>query len=109
MLDLLDPAVQRRRVVVGLNPNGFLKDDRAVVHLFVDEVDGDPGECDPVIERVLNGVGAGEGGEQGGVNVDDRVRESFDGVRSKDPHETRQDETFRAEPIGCVTHGCAES
>lgn len=108
MLDLLKPAVQRCCIVVCVNRDGFLNNDWAVVNLFINEVDGDPGERHSVLDRTLDGVGAGEGWEQSRVDVDDRVRKSFDGARSKNAHEPRQNETFGAIPIGQVTQGCCE-
>ena len=38
-------------------------------------------------ERLGDGVGAREGGEQGGMGVEDAVGEPADGRRCQDPHE----------------------
>ena len=49
-----------------------------MVELLVDEVDGAAGEGDAVVEGLLLGVKAGEGGQERGVDVEDAVGEGGD-------------------------------
>ena len=51
-----------------------LEDDRARVDALVDEVDRDPGDPDPVVERLADRVEARERGQQRRVDVDHPVR-----------------------------------
>ena len=66
-------AVARRR-----HRDLALEDRRAGVDPLVDEVDGDPGDVDARLERLADRVEPGEGGQQGGVDVDDPVAEAAD-------------------------------
>src|ERR1700676_5224020 len=62
-------------VVVVVNRDNALQDDDAVVEVLVDEVNRAAGHLDAVIEGLLLGVEAREGGQQGRVNVEDAVGE----------------------------------
>ena len=61
----------------GVDRDGALDEDDAVVELLVDEVDGAAGDADAVLPGLVLGVEAGEGGEEGGVDVEDAVREGL--------------------------------
>ena len=53
-------------------------DHRPGVDALVDEVNGDAGDLDTRLERLPDRVQAGEGGQQGRVDVDDAVAEAGD-------------------------------
>ena len=71
VLDRVDPRVEARLVVVGQDRHRLLGDDRAAVERGVDEVDGGAGHPRAVGERIADGVGARERGQQRGMGVDD--------------------------------------
>jgi hypothetical protein len=56
VLDVEDPPGQRLLGVVRTDDDGTLQDDRSVVGLLVDEVDGGTGDADPVLQRLTLGV-----------------------------------------------------
>ncbi len=66
--------------------DGLLQDDDAVVDGFVDEVDGAAGYLGSVVEGLVLGVEAGEGGEERGVDVEDAVGEGLDEGGRDDAH-----------------------
>ncbi len=58
--------------------DGALEDDGTMVEVLVDEMYGAAGDFDAVVEGLLLGVEAGEGGQQGGMNVEDAIGEGGD-------------------------------
>ena len=79
--------------VVGVEDrDGALEDDGAVIELVVDEVDGAAGDFDAVVEGLLLGVEAGEGWEQGGVDVQDAVWKGCDEVGGEQAHVAGEDD-----------------
>src|SRR5438093_2173527 len=68
MLDLVDPRLEGIPVVVRQHRNGFLRDDGAVVHLLVDQVDGDARDLGTPRERVRDGLRPREGRQQRGMH-----------------------------------------
>ena len=66
--------------------DGVLQDDDAVVYGLVDEVDGAAGDFRSVVEGLVLGVEAGEGGEQRWMDVEDAVGEGRDEGRRDDAH-----------------------
>ena len=74
----MDRLLQRRSVAVGWHRDLALHDHRPGVDPLVDEVDADAGDLDARLERLADRVEAGEGGQQGGVDVDDAVAEAGD-------------------------------
>ena len=73
-------------VVVFVDGDGALEDDDAVVDVLVDEVDGAAGDVDAEGQGLLLRVEAGEGREQGRVDVDDAVGEGGDKGWRDDAH-----------------------
>src|SRR4051794_15903943 len=65
---------------------GLLKDDRPAVDAFVDEMDRNSGNFDPVFQRLLDHVDPLEGRQQGRMDVDDLVRKATDEARPEDLH-----------------------
>ena len=63
LLRLVPVAARRHR-------DGPLQDDRPGVHPLVDEVNGHPRDLRTVVDRLLQRVDAGEGGQQRRVHVD---------------------------------------
>ena len=79
--------------VVGVEDgDGALEDDGTVVEVLVDEVDGAAGDFDAVVEGLVLGVEAGEGGQQGGMDVDDAVGEGVDELRREQAHVAGEDD-----------------
>jgi len=73
--------------VVGVeNGDGALEDDDAVVEVFVDEVHGAAGDFDAVVEGLLLGVEAGEGGQERWVDVEDAIWEGGDECGREQAH-----------------------
>ena len=71
----LDPLMQGRLAVAGQHGDDFLGDDRPCVHLERGQVHRAPGLGDAGGQRVADAVPAGEGRKQGGVGVQDAIRE----------------------------------
>lgn len=63
--------------VVVMDADGALQDDDAMVDSFVDEVNGAAGDVGTVVEGLLLGAEAGEGGKQRGMDVKDAVGEGL--------------------------------
>jgi hypothetical protein len=59
-------------------------------------VHGATGDLHPVVEGLLLDVHAGEGGQQGGVDVDHAVGERRAGTRGEQAHEARQHHQLHA-------------
>lgn len=86
-----NPRAQGLFGVIGIHRNRGLRDDRAMIHFLIDEVDCCPGDADAVLQRLALGMSAGERGQQRGVDIDDPLGKGADEERSQDTHETRQD------------------
>src|SRR4051794_12636227 len=82
-----------------------LEDDRPAVDAFVDEMHGNSGNLDAVVERLLDRVDAREGRQQGGMDVDDPVREALDEARAEDLHEAGEHDELGADGLDPVTQG----
>jgi len=76
-----DAAAEGVGVVGVKDGDGALEDDGSVVELVVDEMDRAAGHFDSVVEGLLLGFEAGEGGQQRGMNVEDAVAVSSDKFR----------------------------
>jgi len=63
-----------------------LEDYWTSINAFVDEVDGAAGNLGSVVEGLVLGVEAGEGGEQRGVDVEDAVGKGLDEGGRDDAH-----------------------
>ena len=74
-LDHLDPLVQGLDGVVGQDRHRLLGQDRPGVHLERGQVHRAPRHLHPGRQRVLHGVPAGEGRQQGRVGVEDPAAE----------------------------------
>jgi hypothetical protein len=79
MLDLLDPRVQRLRVIVTVDADWSLGNDRTVVDLLVNEVHGYPRIGHTTFECLVDSVGTRKRWQQCRVHIDDRVREAGHG------------------------------
>ena len=86
MLLLEDAGRQGLVGIVVVYRDGLLQDDDAVVDGFVDEVDGAAGDLGPIVEGLVLGVEAGEGGKQRGVDVEDAIGEGLHEGRRDDAH-----------------------
>ena len=73
--------------IAQVNGNRFLKEDRSVVNLVVDEMDRRAGDLHSVLERVSNAMGAGEGRQQRRMEIDQSTRERIHENRCKYSHE----------------------
>src|SRR5260221_2225120 len=85
---------------------GTLEDDGAAVHALVHEVDRDPRDLDPVLQRLLDDVDAREGRQQRRVDVDDGVAKAPDEVRAEQFHEPREDDQPGTTPLDPVPERC---
>src|SRR3954470_4056508 len=91
VLDLVHAFLDRGDVTrIRKNVERLLRDDRPQVHVLVDEVDGHAHHRDAILDRLLGGPEAGEGGQQRRVDVDDPPREAADEGRAEDLHEARE-------------------
>ena len=88
----LDAGVERFRGVVVQDGHGGLQNDRPGVDAGIDEVHGASRELGAVIERLRPAVEAGEGGEKGGVDVEDALGEGVEEAGLDDPHVAREDD-----------------
>ena len=92
MLLDLNAGVEGFGGVVLEDGNGALDDDGAAVGAGVDEVDGAAGDLAAVVEGLLPGVEAGEGGEKGGVDVENAAGEGGEEGGLDDAHEAGEDD-----------------
>ena len=81
-----DAFMQGGLVIARQDRHRHLGHDRPAVERVVDEVDRAAGDRDPVRERVTDGVGAGEGGQERGMRVEDAAGERGEDLRSDQPH-----------------------
>ena len=86
MLGGPDAFMQGGLVIARQDRHRHLGHDRPAVERVVDEVDRAAGDRDPVRERVTDGVGAGEGGQERGMRVEDAAGERGEDLRSDQPH-----------------------
>ncbi len=89
LLAALDDAGER---FVAADEEGFLGDDGAFVEVGSDEVGGDADDFDAALVGLAIGVGAGKGGKERGMDVDDFVFPAPDEVGREDFHEAREDD-----------------
>ena len=68
-------------IVGGEDGNGFLQDDGAMVEMLVNKMNGAAAELNAVFERLMLRLKAGEGGEQGRVDIQDLSGELLDEPR----------------------------
>ncbi len=88
-LTAFDDAGER---FVGADLEDFLRDDGAFVEVGGDEMGRDPDDLDAALVGLAIGVGAGEGGEQRGVDVDNFIFPAPDEVGREDFHEAGEDD-----------------
>src|SRR3954453_1154328 len=88
----VDRLLKRRPVPARGHRDLALQDHRPRVDPLVNEVDADAGYLDPGIERLADRVEAGEGGKQGGVDVDDAVAEARDEGAAEQLHVAGEDD-----------------
>jgi hypothetical protein len=81
-----------------------LFDDRAGVELLCDVVGGGADQLDAVVVGAAVGVGAGEGGEEGVVDVDGGGAQAGEEVGAEDLHVAGEDEQVEVEPQQQVEH-----
>ncbi len=93
----LDAVVEGFRGVAGEDGDALLGDDLAGVDVFVDVVDGAAGFFYSGGEGLFPGAEAFEGGEQGGVDVDDAVVVGGEEGVFDDAHVAGEDD-----PLGLV-------
>ena len=99
VLLLEDPGRKGLGRVVVEDRDGLLQDDGATVDALVHEVDRAPAHLRPPRDRVRLGMGPGERGEEGGMDVQDAIRELADEGARDEPHEPREhDEVDAAVP-----------
>ena len=60
VLDGMDALEQAGLGIPNSDGHGFLEQDRAVIHLLINEMHGDSGHLRPPGQRVTNRVGAGK-------------------------------------------------
>jgi hypothetical protein len=89
---LLDAGVEGGGGVVVMHGDGLLGDDGAGIDALIDEMDGAAGDFDAVIEGLFPGFEAGEGGQQGRVDIDDAVGEGAKEFAFQDAHEAGEDD-----------------
>ena len=89
---MLDAGVEGGGGVVVVHGDGLLGDDGAGIDALVDEMDGAAGDFDAVIEGLFPGFEAGEGREQGGVNINDAIGEGAEEFAFEDAHEAGEDD-----------------
>ena len=79
-------------VIGGKDWDGSLDDDRAVIKVLVDEVDGAAGDLYTVVKSLLLRVKSGKGGEEGWMDVDDAVWELLHKPVGEQTHVSGQDD-----------------
>lgn len=72
----------------------LLDDDGALVEIGGDEVGGGADDLHAAVEGLVIGAGAGEGGEEGVMDVDDATGEAGDEGAGEDPHVLGENEEF---------------
>src|SRR3954471_9432215 len=103
VLGRMDLQLERLAVAIGRDLDLALDDHRPGIDPLVDEVDADAGDVGPGRQRLADRVEAGEGGQQGGVNVDDAIAEARDEGRAEQLHVAGEDDQVGAallDPLG---------
>src|SRR3954451_18268480 len=95
-LDLVDPLLHNGDLPRIRKLESLLKDDRAAGDALVDEMHGNSGNLDAVVDRLVDRADAGEGGQERGMHVDDPVREALDEHGCEQLHEPGEHDQFRA-------------
>jgi len=90
MFGPLDSGVQTVRRIVVQNGHDFLCDDWSRIHSLVHEMDCAAGELYPVIERLLPRFQPRKCRQQGGMDINDSLREGAQKFALQYPHETGQ-------------------
>ena len=85
-----DTCAQGGLVIVRIGGHCGLDDDRPVVHLFVHEMHGAPGQSHPVLRLLPLGAKAGTGREQSGMDVDHAPGKGRQERWRQDAHEPGQ-------------------
>jgi hypothetical protein len=99
-----DPRGQRFRRVVLTHGNRRLKNDRAVIQPFIDEVYRRPRHLDAVLERSALSIEAWEGGQQRRMDVHDPVRVAPYESRGEQPHVSRKADQLAARRVEGLRH-----
>jgi hypothetical protein len=86
VLNRANSFVKTRLIVAGQDRDGFLGDDRAAVEGCVDDVDGHAGDRGAMGERISDGVGSRERGQERGMRVEDPTGIRLEDGRADDPH-----------------------
>ncbi len=86
----MQPGEERLLVIVQLDTDRFLKQDRAGVERLVDEMDRDAGRLHASGQCVAHGVRAGKGRQERGMDVHDAAAESGQRSRPDETHVARQ-------------------
>jgi hypothetical protein len=92
MLDRVDLLLEAVSVVVGVDRDRLLGDDRPVVDLFVDQVHRDARDLRAPRERLLDRAQTRERGEQRGVQVEDPTVERPDHLGPEHPEVPGEDD-----------------
>jgi len=92
MLDLVDLFLQALHCIRRKHPHRLLNNDRTMVDFLIDKMDRDPGDADAVTEGVLDGMLAGKGRQESGMDIQDTVPVGPHEQRREDPHKTCQDD-----------------
>jgi hypothetical protein len=90
MLDREDSCRQALLVVVGMNGNDRLADDRSGIELGADEMNRATREADARCKGLTLGVEAAEGRKEGRMDIDHPIAPGFDKTRLQHPHEAGQ-------------------
>jgi len=105
MLFREDPCGEGGFGIVVLDDDGCLRDDGSVIHLFVDKMNGDPGDLVAVVESLLLRVQSLEGGEECGVDVHDAVGERAEQSSGHDTIEAGQSDRIGTGVAQVCDHG----
>ena len=104
----LDPRVEALHRVVGLDRDGALGDDGAMIDLLLDDMDRYACDLDTVFQSLLNGVGSRKGREKRWVDIEDAIGKTIDKRRREDSHEPRKHHTLRPSLLDHVCNGRRE-
>jgi hypothetical protein len=79
-------------IIGGKDWDGPLDDDRAVVKVLVDEVDGATGDLYAVVKSLPLSVETGKGGQQGWMDINDALRELLHEPGGEQTHVSGKDD-----------------
>src|SRR3954452_5840723 len=99
VLDLMDPLLHDGDVPRIGKLESLLEDDRTAVDALVDEMHGNSGNLDPVVDRLLDRADAGERRQERRMHVDDPAREALDEDRREELHEAREHDELGAASV----------